>query len=110
MASLILSQYRSMQVYSPMMSGIPQKLQILANSSASIQFKEASKKKKIRNKGAYISRSSRQIYVNSLENRLHSNDQDIKKKKKSIAEAVAEIDELKNIEMRMLGKLILKDC
>lgn len=91
------------------MSGVPQKLQSKAYSSASSQYKSDSQKKRIRNKGAHISRLSKKIYVNALENQVRTNNWDIQKKKKIVAKTAAEIEELKNKEMRALGKLLFLD-
>lgn len=91
------------------MSGVPQKLYSLANSSASRQYKEESKKRRIRNKGAYISRSAKSNYVSSLEKQVSKNDVEIKNKKKTIAKTAAEIEDLRNTEMRTLGQLLFRD-
>lgn len=88
------------------MSGVTPNLRSWAQSMARQKYKEISKKKVIRNKGAYVSRFTQRIYVQALENQLNANDQHIRDQEEIIEQIKAEIEELKDIEIRYLGSLV----
>lgn len=88
------------------MSRVHQNLRSMARAMASNQYKEISKKKAIRNKGAYVSRFAQRIYVQALESIVYANDQEITHHENTIAQTRADIEELKNTEIRFLGEYL----
>lgn len=89
-----------------MVGEIAYELRRHASAIARTRYTQESRIRKIKNKGAYTSRISQRVYNNLLEHYVNENDKIIDEQMKKISIARAEIEDLKNIEMHLLGLLL----